>query len=367
MLLASLLAIASVTAQAASAPREEARALLKKGERAAALRKYVELASSSADAELSAEYALALASDGLPEAALWELDRALLLDATNDQVLYACSTLLAALGHKDPAAELARPSPGWVGGATLLAPGSLTRRNDQYPAATDYKDELVNANVLLGQARYATAVDRLARLTARHPREPMGWAAYSIALEKLGAYKTSARMAANELPLVSDADPETRALLTERQAELVSRPRAGPLKANEALKGMFTAYAGGGISRASGTTDYAFNLQAGKFVTDRLNLGVGTGYAKATDFSIGVTGRYHQPIPGETPVNLTGGARIDYVSSPSTFSILLSPGASYFIRESSIDAFLDVGVVGSQKGVVTFSLGYTLYFRGIGT
>lgn len=372
ILLTAVFAFGSSVARADSAQRQSARDLLKRAgagalSRQAALRKYALLASETSDATLSAEYSLALAAGGLVEAALWELDRALLFDAVDDEVLYAGSTLLAALGHREAATDLARPAPAWLGTAKVLPAGSRAQRTDAFATEGSFKDELLAANGLMWQARYATAVDRLAHLTARYPKESMGWAAYSIALEKLGAYRTAAWAAGKEAALATDADAGTRAMLVKRQRELAARAPVGRIKPNEGLSGAYTAFAGGGFNRSSGSTSYAFNLQAGKFVADRINLSLATGYSNTSRFSIGVTGRYHQPLPGAAPVNLTGGAKVDYLSSASTLSLLLSPGASYFLRESSIDAFLDIGVLGSQKGVITFSVGYTVYFRGVGT
>jgi|GEM_PF-1513813 len=366
----------ALSAHASAAAWQDARDSLKQAgtdsaQRKIALQKYSQLAKSSSSAALSAEYSLALAANGLTEAALWELDRAFLLDAADNEVLYVSSVLFAALGYRSVAEELARPAPDWIAGAKIVAPGSRVdsrvARSDVFAVESDFKEDLLAANGLLLQARYATAVDRLARLTSRNPKEPMSWGAYSLALEKLGAFKAAAQAAGQEIAMATDLDGDTRTLLTARQAELSTHEPIARFKPNEALQGTYTAYAGGGFSRGGGSTSYAFNAQAGKFVDDHVNVSLATGFSKSSKFSLGISGRYHEPLPGAVPMNLTAGAKVDYVSSPSTFGFLLSPGASYFIRESSLDATLDIGILGAQKGVITFSLGYTFYFRGMGS
>jgi len=74
--------------------------------------------------------------------------------------------------------------------------------------------------------------------------------------------------------------------------------------------------------------------------------------------------RFNQPLLF-APLNGTLAAKIERVPAPDkNLTLLLSPGVSYFMRDSSIDLFWDLALAGKYSGSVTMSLGYTIYLGG---
>lgn len=350
--------------------QNQARELLKKGDYSGAIRKYAHIAGSSSEAGLVAEYSYALALAGFPDASLAQLDRAFIMNITDEKVLYFGSKVLSGFGLNAAAKELARPPPSWLAGKTLpIKNMELTRQSG------DFKNELASANLLMTQKRYASAAVRLSRLARDYPEEPIAWTAYAIALEQIGAYKTAARALEKDLELSGDSDLEAQEIKVAHQKELEQRPRVepepSPKKLNEYLKGRYLSFMGGSLTGAQGNTLFNLNGRLGKFFTNRfeaaLNAGAVTGNEN-NDFngiSLGFSGRYHRPLPVALPLNGTGGARLEYAPGPSdNLAFILSPGLSYFLKDSSIDLYLDLALSGPLKNTQTLSLGYTVYFGG---
>lgn len=363
-LLTSLLAAGAFAAPA----RDNARDLLKKGDFAGAAVKYSSLAKGSQDAALVAEYGYALALAGFADFSLAQVDRALQLDATNDEVLFHASKVLAAAGLADAAQEISRPAPGWLGG-----PGPEIAKLDR-PETGAFKEELRSAANLMGQRRFASAVERFSRITRKHPGERLGWSGYAIVLEKIGAYQAAGRAVGRDIELSKQAEEETQALMAEHKQELESRPklvRVPPQKANDYLKGRYLSFFGGNLVRTPDETVINLNGRVGKFLTNRVDAGVSAGLVTGHDdsdyngLSLGVFGRYHKPLPVSFPLNATAGARLEYVPAPSdNSSLTLSPGLSYFLKGGSVDLILDFAVSGPFKGTKTLSVGYSVYFGG---
>jgi tetratricopeptide (TPR) repeat protein len=363
-----LLLLQPIAAQAAS--RSEARALLNDGKRPLeAVEAYESFSSSTDDATLVAERSLALAAAGLNQAALQEMDRAFLLDPTADEVLFAGSTLLAWLGLVDAATELARPVPDWITRQPLLPPRKGSRPQWDAPPSMGTSDgALRSASELMQRGRYITAADRLGRAVASNPKDPMAWSGYAIALENLGAYHSAARAVAAELYLAGNSSGgEDRRLLEEHKAELERRlPLARPEGIENALAGRYTLFAGGSLSGGNGSdTIFTVQAQAGKFLTNRFNVLLSTGYAKSTGVALSAGGRYYQPL-GTAPVRFTAGSRLEFDTGASSdkLSLIASPGLSWFIRTSSLDLVYDWGLTGSLKGAKTATVGFTMYFGG---
>ena len=192
---------------------------------------------------------------------------------------------------------------------------------------------------------------------------------YALALERLGAYKAAAAEAAKNLSLYKDLEPQaiTKAFIDD----LNKRP---PLKLSSAdkptLKGRYLLFTGGSLNRADERTLYAFSTRVGKFLSERIDVSAnaaingGNALSDYNGLTLGAVGRYNTPL-SLAPLNLTLAAKGERVPAPDkNFTFLLSPGLSYFLRDSSIDMFFDVAMTGPYSGSVTLSLGYTIYFGG---
>jgi len=349
-----------------SKPRDKARVLVLDGAYADAIAAYNPLARASRDASLAAEYAYALALAGNTELALAHLDRAFLTDANNPEVLFFASKIFDALGVTDAAAELARSAPDWLDGGGAKPAIKLK-------PAKDLGESLSAANSLIGQRRFASAAERFAGIVRKYPDEQMSWAGYAIALEKLGAFKTAAKAVAKDLELGKKEDEETRKLLAAHKAELAARGpvEPEPVKLNKMLKGRYLAFFGLNYTHTGEVSILNLNTRVGKFLTNRIDVGASAGYTSGYDnsdyngLSLGLSGRYSQPLPLSMPLNATAGARLQYQPGPEdNFATVLSPGLSYVLANGSLDLFLDFALSGPQKGTQTLSLGYTIYFGG---
>lgn len=358
----------SASARPALASRADAREEIATGQRIPDAIRELAVLARRPDASLAVELSLALASSGLVSASLSEMDRALILDPTDDEVLYAGSTLLAWLGLTQAADELKRADPDWVKGPLPLL--SRSRKRSDVPSPMGgFGAELRRASELMAKSRFVSALDRFARLTATYPREPLGWAGYAIALEKVGAYRTSARAVAMEVALDSAIDPLERAEATEHEKDLQAMPPLAAKKFNESLEGRYTAFAGGSLNGGDGASvTGSVRAQLGKFVTHNLNLSADIGYSSLTGFEVGAGERWYFALPLRVPLSLTAGSRVEFDSAPASGSgdvgLILSPGVSWFVGGGSLDLFVDFGVAGAESGTETLSLGYTFYFGG---
>jgi hypothetical protein len=355
----------------ALASRSDAREMLVSGDRLPeAVNELSSMAKSATDGVLVSEYALALASNGLVSGALSEMDRAFVLSGgVDDGVLYAGSVLLTWLGLTQAAEEISRPAPDWVGARKLALLSKSRKRSDVLAPMSAFGPELYRASELMSKARFITALDRFARLTAVYPKEPLGWSGYSVALEKVGAYKTASKAAAMELALSPGLDTDARGLIADHISELDAHSPLVQKKLNESLQGRYTAYIGGSLNGASGATStYAVSGQLGKFFTNNVNLSLDASYSSAFHAIAGLGGRFYLPIPIRVPLSLTLGTRAEYDSIPSSgtsnLGFIVSPGISYFIGAGSFDVFFDIGVAGAQKGTETLSVGYTFLIGG---
>jgi tetratricopeptide (TPR) repeat protein len=357
----------------AQASRSDAREMIVSGARLPeAVNELSSLASNTQDAALVSEYSLALASSGLVEAALFQMDRAFVISGGDaDEVLYAGSTLLAWLGLSQAADEIRRPAPSWVGDRALPLLSKPRKRSDLISPLGAVGPELYKAAELMRRSRFITALDRFSRLSALYPKDPLVWSGYAVALEKIGAYKTAAKAVAMELSTDTALEAGERDLLVEHIRELDERPPLEKKKLNEVLQGRYSAFVGGSLNGASGVPlTYSFSAQAGKFFTNYLNLSVDTAYSTSTHLVLGLGERLYVPMPITAPLSLTLGSRVEYDSTPSAagagnVGFVASPGLSYFIGTGSFDIFVDLGVAGSQKGTETLSVGYTFLMGGV--
>lgn len=233
-----------------------------------ALLKYVEASKKTISAPVIAEYAYAQAYAGLPEAALYNIDRALFMEPLDPDVRFYLSEIFHSFGLEDAASELSAPVPAWLAGKPLRLP-SL-----DIPAPEgDFDASFVAINKLFAgksNVRSAVLLDRMCR---KFPDNSRSFARYAIALEKLGAYKAAAAQAAKNMALCKT--PERKAVAAAYIADLGHRP---PLRytssAEQPLTGRYLAFLGGSLNRADGGTAYSFSSRVGKFVSDRLDVSV---------------------------------------------------------------------------------------------
>ena len=359
-----LLLFASTAAFAIERGEMDERQFLRANDYPAAIVKYSVVAKDSPHAAEVAEYAYALALSGLPEAALVQLDRALIMDADDEEVLFYTSAVFAALGLEAAARELARPKPEWLKGMGPLPRLELARRE------ADFRAELDGADLLMGQKRYAEAALRFHVLTLTNPDQSLAWSGLAIALEKLGAYRAAALAVAKDLELNSQ-DEEMSKTIRDYQVDLESRPSLREQKeASQGLKGRYLSFFGASYTKSAGDSLINVNTRFGKFFTNRFDAAVNFGYVSGysnTQYdgaSVGVSGRFNTPLPG-APLNGTLGARVAYNPGPAdNVSFMVSPGLSFFVPGGSFDLYADIALTGVAAWSKTWSFGYTAYFGG---
>jgi hypothetical protein len=190
---------------------------------------------------------------------------------------------------------------------------------------------------------------------------------YALALERLGAYKAAAAAASKNLSLYKDPEPQaiTRAFIEDLNKRPALKLSSGD---KPTFKGRYLLFAGGSLNRSDDRTYYSFSTRVGKFLSERLDVSASAalnGGNEVSDYNgltLGAVGRYNTPL-SFAPFNLTLAAKGERIPAPEkNFTFLLSPGLSYFIKDSSIDLFFDVAMTGPYSGSVTLSLGYTIYF-----
>ncbi|OGR66560.1 MAG: hypothetical protein A2X31_04365 [Elusimicrobia bacterium GWB2_63_22] len=329
-----------------------------------ALLKYTAAVKKTNAAPVLGEYSYALAYAGLGEAALASVDRALIAEPLQPEIRFYLSEIFNAAGLEDASTELSAPVPAWLKGKSLKLP-----ELDVPAPPDDFETAAASLNMLTAQKRYAQAAVQYDRLCKTHPAEPRCHVGYALALERLGAYKAAAAEAAKNLSLYKDLEPQaiTKAFIDD----LNKRP---PLKLSSAdkptLKGRYLLFTGGSLNRADERTLYAFSTRVGKFLSERIDVSAnaaingGNALSDYNGLTLGAVGRYNTPL-SLAPLNLTLAAKGERVPAPDkNFTFLLSPGLSYFLRDSSIDMFFDVAMTGPYSGSVTLSLGYTIYFGG---
>lgn len=328
-----------------------------------ALLKYSEAVKKTNVAAVAAEYAYAQARAGVPEAALYNIDRALVAAPLDPEVRFYLAEILNGFGLEDASAEFATPVPAWLK-TPLKLPGL-----DMAAPEGDFEAIVRSIEVLMSQKRYAQGAVLMDRLCKKLPENPRCYAGYALSLEKLGAYKAATAQARKNREF--SKTPERKAAAASYAAALEKRlPLNFPTTIEQPLKGRYLAFMGGSFNRADGNNTYSFGSRAGKFISERIDVAANAGLSGGNPLSdyngltLGVTGRYNEPL-GFAPLNGTLAVKIERVPAPDkNLTFLLSPGLSYFMRDSSIDLFWDLALSGPYGGSVTMSLGYTIYFGG---
>lgn len=327
-----------------------------------ALINYSAASRKTNSASVTAEYAYSQAYAGAPEASLYNIDRALIAEPLNPEVRFFLSEILNAIGLEAVSDEVSGPVPAW-----LNAPLKLPALDIAVPEG-DFETASASISLLMAQKRYAQSIVLFDRLCKRLPDNARCHAGYAIALERLGAYKAAAAQAKMNLEL--SQTPGRRSAAASYITALENRP---PLKYSSTLpanpfKGRWLAFMGGSLDRADDNTTYVFSGRAGKFMSERIDLAAnaalngGNPTGVYNGLTLGVSARYNEPL-SFAPINGTLAVRVEHIPAPDkNLAFIISPGLSYFLRDSSIDLFWDVALAGAYSGSVTMSLGYTVYF-----
>ena len=327
------------------------------------LLKYAAAAKKSVAAPVAAEYAYALAYAGLPEAAFYNIDRALITEPLNAEVRFYLAEILNAFGLEDASSEVSAPAPAW-----LKKPLKLPALDVPAPAG-DLDAASSAINLLMAQKRYAQSAVLFDRLCKTLPGRARCRAGYAIALEKLGCYKAAAAQVKKDIALAQN--PEHAATAAAFLSDLEKRPAlkySAPVE--KPLKGRYLAFLGGSFNRTDGESTCVFNTRAGKFISDRLDVSAnaainsGNPISDFNGLTLGAGARYNKPLQF-APLNGTLAARLERVPAPEAkLALLVSPGVSYFTSSGSLDLFMDFALSGAFKGSRTLSVGYTVYFGG---
>lgn len=327
-----------------------------------ALDKYLAAARTAADAAVMGEYAYALARAGLAEAAFYNIDRALVTGHLDSEVRFYLAELLNAAGLADASSEQGAPVPAW-----LTTPLKLPALDLAAPGG-DFDEASAAINLLMAQKRYAAAAVLYDGLCEKTPGVARCHAGRAVTLEKLGAYRSAAAAAKEELALT--ASPERRAVIETYLAGLAARPPLDYKPVEPSLKGRYLAWLGGAVHRSGGGTVTSLRGRLGRFLSERVDVSANIGFTGGhgnddyNGLALGVGGRYNRPL-GRLPLHATAAARLERAASPDDeVTALLSPGLSYFTPSGSLDLYLDFALSGPYGGGTTLSLGYTVYFGG---
>lgn len=362
---------------------EEARRAVLEGKPAQAVVLYASLAKNTAGASLRAEYAYALALSGFVEPALIQLDFARQTHENAPEVWFFASRIFRILGQTSLAEELwpairkKEEIPKWIRGSADEVEQSAADKVAFSPKAFDGKAavQFLRANQKLSQGFHFQSVMAFQKMIEKYPGDYLARTAYSIALEKIHAY----RLAAEEAKKAQDLAPtkEDRLMLAGRITAIQESAKnlylQGERQHAEAKlsprKKRWLAYGGGQVTSVEGGSASSLNFRLGKFFTERwdaaMDLGVnsmpGTSGAEGTSTTtFGFSTRFYKPLKGRKPMDFVFGGRAVFASGDHGFSF--SPGLSQETSNGALEAFLDVGT-GVLKGV-GLSLGYTFYFGG---
>ncbi len=327
-----------------------------------ALIEYSAASKKSAAAPVMAEYGYALAYAGLGEAALYQLDRALITEPMNPESRFYLGEVLNACGLEDAASEESAPVPAWLGKPLKLPALELHLPEGDFDKASS------DIDALMRQKRYVESAVLYDRLCKKYSSEARCHAGYAISLEKMGAYRAAAAEAKKDLALT-----QAEGHVEVAQAYITDMESRAPLKFTPekvTLKGRYLAYLGGNITRSDGNSTTSVNARLGRFISERVDVSLNAGFSGGNVYedynglTLGVSGRYNEPL-NFLPLNWTMSCKLERVPAPdSNTTVLVSPGLSYFTPSGSLDMYLDFALAGSFKGSRTLSLGYTIYFGG---
>jgi len=337
------------------------------------------LQKDSASASLNAEYAYALALNGIYDAALSRLDRVWTPDSRSTDVNFFASQVFALMGYDMLAIEFgqmiaAGSAPAWISSA---APGYLQNYSDKKPGDNmsengDVVADFRCANRLTAQNYNLMSIAMFEGIITAYPGEYLPYVGSSIALEKAGLYEKSVQALEQALAIIHDKPEHQEAIqaletrLTELRGKMSAgaktRPAILPSTAKPDAKGRrMLAYAGGMFSPSY----LSLNGRIGTFIPGAGSLSADLGVTSAgggASLNLGVMNFFRQKV-------LAGGygLGVGFGSGSTTLNLKISVGFSFMNKDknSSWDIFFDGQQPLAPKGsttVVGMSIGRSVYF-----
>jgi hypothetical protein len=328
---------------------------------------------------LNAEYAYALALNGIYDAALARLDRIWVTNSGSSEVNFFASQVFALMGYDMLAIEFgqkisAGSAPAWIASA---APEFLEKYSDRMPGdkmseGGDVVTDFRRANRLTAQNYNLMSIGMFEGIIARYPGEYLPYVGSSIALEKAGMHEKSAQAIEQALAILGDdtENQEARQALENRLAEIKGKSAAGAKRSNTIIpaaagpdaKGRrMLAYAGGMLS----SSYVSLTGRVGTFISGAGSISADLGVTQSgggTSLTIGAMNFFRQKI-------FAGGygVGVGFGGGSTTLNIKLSVGFSIMNKDNnaSWDIFLDGQQPVAPKGSATtvgFSIGRSVYF-----
>jgi tetratricopeptide (TPR) repeat protein len=337
------------------------------------------LQKDSASASLNAEYAYALALNGIYDAALARLDRVWTPNSGSTDVNFFTSQVFALMGYDLLAVEFgnkiaAGSTPAWISSA---APGFLQSYADRMPGDNmsengDVVADFKRANRLTAQNYNLMSIAMFEGIITGYPGEYLPYVGSSIALEKAGMYEKSAQAMEQALAVIGDNpdQQETRQMLEARLTDIRGKSSTEGKNSSTNLtatakpdaKGRrMLAYAGGMISPSYLSLTGRFGTFISKAGSLSADIGVSSSGGGAS-LNLGVMNFFRQKI-------FAGGygLGVGFGGGSTTFNIKISVGFSIMNKDksSSWDIFFDGQQPLAPEGsatVVGMSIGRSMYF-----
>ncbi len=337
------------------------------------------LQKDTASVTLNAEYAYALALNGIYDAALARLDRIWTPNSNSTDVYFFTSQVFALMGYDMLAIEVgqkiaAGSTPAWISSA---APGFLQTYSDRIPGdnisedgdvVTDFK----RANRLSAQNYNLLSIAMFEGIITGYPGEYLPYVGSSIALEKAGMYEKSVQALEQALAIMGDnpEHQEAKQVLETRLTEIRGKSSTegknmgttllATAKPNAKGRRML-AYAGGMFSPSYISLTGRF----GTFISDAGSLSADLGVTSSesgASLNLGLMNYFRQKI-------FAGGygLGVGFGGGSTTLNVKISVGFSIMNKDknSSWDIFFDgqqpLAAEGSAT-VVGMSIGRSVYF-----
>ncbi|MRR23058.1 tetratricopeptide repeat protein [bacterium] len=333
----------------------------------------------SSNVLLNAEYAYALALNGIYDGALARLDRIWRPGANTAVVDFFTSQVFALMGYETLAVEVGKKIeagsvPDWIASdaSDLLLKYSDRNPSDNMTEGGDVVTDFRRANRLAAQNYNLMAVAMFEGIITAYPGEYLPYVGSSIALEKAGLDEQAVAAVEKALAILGDGpeNQETRQVLQNRLTEMKMRTVSGgrnAVAAAAAKKGSETsgrrmlAYAGGMISPSY----LSLNGRFGTFISGSGSLSADLGITRsggAMSLNLGAMNYFRQRIfAGGYGLNLGFGG------GSTAVNVKVSVGLSIMNKNSraSWDIFLDGQQPIAPKGATTtvgLSIGRSVYF-----
>lgn len=333
----------------------------------------------SANVLLNAEYAYALALNGIYDAALARLDRIWTSNYGSSDVNFYASQVFALMGYDMLAVEFGKKIaagsvPAWISSAAFEF---LDKYSDRMPGDNmsengDVVIDFQRANRLTAQNYILMSIAMFEGIITRYPDEYLPYVGSSIALEKALMYEKSAQSMEQALAILGNSaeNQEARQELENRLAEIKIKHAAGakisnaklPPAASPDAKGRrMLAYAGGMLS----SSYISLTGRFGTFISGAGSISADLGVTRSgggTSLTIGAMNFFRQKI-------FAGGygLGVGFGGGSTTFNLKLSVGFSIMNKNNnaSWDIFFDgqqpLGAEGSAT-TVGLSIGRSVYF-----